>query len=244
MEESLQPRDWNSHSVGARSSVIECFSEWLRYIRSEEAAAAREKGDLPPVWIGQFSPAEKLELDAQIANLTEQRSVFESRGRLLWQTGEPLVEAVRDTFSDLGFEAKQTARGHTFDLEVIVTPARRLLVEVTGADGPLAKSSGKIGQVLATRQLESFREGADRIVIAANMFRRIAPQSRVEPPITANALPLLAEMGCNIVLTSVLHEWWLLSRRGKLEEARGHVMELLDQNGGLYPRRAANREGV
>ena len=113
--------------------------------------------------------AEIGKLQAEIAKLQEEAGEIESMGRLLYQKGQPLKEAVRDVFGSIGLKADLTATGSTYDITVSLGDSKRLLVVVTGTDKKITNKSAKIKQVFETAQAIS--DDQDRLVLAANVHR-------------------------------------------------------------------------
>ena len=64
--------------------------------------------DQTPDWVSGWMPQRHVEIVAEIDRLKEEAAEMESLGRLLWQTGMPLEEAVRDIFRAVGLSAELT----------------------------------------------------------------------------------------------------------------------------------------
>src|SRR5882762_5548053 len=75
--------------------------------RQQSSSTVRDREDRvhdrPPAWIAAELPPRYAELAAQIAALQEQAATVEAMGALLWQSGTPLIHAVRQMFEALGF---------------------------------------------------------------------------------------------------------------------------------------------
>jgi hypothetical protein len=183
---------------------------WLEYLRRELlASGARGSNEVLPSWLESELPARYVELSEEIAQRESERHRLLSHGRLLWQTGDDLSEAVRDVFREFGYGAELTSPGATYDVTVIVGPGKRLLIEVTGIEGAIAKASRKISQLLQACQ--EAVEG-DRVVLAANVYRSKPPVERRQlEPITRDALQLVGRLGANVLTTQTLYAIWYSS---------------------------------
>ncbi len=180
-EETFWMQEW--------SGVKELFLIWLQNLDRERRASdlAADSADAPD-WLASKQPRRAAEIREQIAAL---RAESRNLGRvvaLLWQTGQPLNEAVRDVFRSFGFSAELTPPGATYDVTVDLGNSRRLLIEVTGIDDIVRKHSNKIPQVLQTTTREANER--DRVVLAVNAHRRTVPEKRGDllTPDAANLL--------------------------------------------------------
>jgi hypothetical protein len=150
----FQARTWDG--------VLRLFSDWLEWVKRERLALDARGETLAPEWVERVYPPEVTTLRAEIGRLASELDTFLSAGRLLWQTGGPLQDAVAGCFRDFGVAVEPTSTGATYDLTVVLDAHRRLLVEVLGIDGSIQKKSNKIGQVVQTLQehaLETDRAG-------------------------------------------------------------------------------------
>ena len=218
----------------SESTVLFFFREWLDSVRRQRAVLEGTGVEGPaPEWALGELPAKFDEVRAQLKDLTEERERLESMARLLWQTGTPLEEAVRDTFRAMGFTAELTDPGTTYDVRVRVADEQRLLLEVTGVKGGVGKSR-KITQVVDTLQGEA--TDGDRIVLAlaANTHRNLPAADRLsKEAITKDALRILQGLRANFVTTTTLFEIWKLSQADK-PAARERLLVLHSQDGGHF----------
>ena len=216
-EEKVWVPDW--------SQVVGCFTAWLRNLeRERRAAELRGESGAAPEWLTARLPARMLTIQAEIRTLRKEASQLGKIAGLLWQTGLPLNESVRDAFRQIGFDAELTPAAATYDVAANLGQNRRLLLEVTGIDGAIAKSSNKIAQILQTTTREA-REG-DRVVLAVNAFRQLPPEKRGEI-ITKDALDLVLGMKASIIATPWLYAVWELAASDP-EGAKRRVQELYD----------------
>ena len=147
-------------------------------------------------------PQRHVEIVAEIEKLQEEARQLESLGRLLWQEGGPLEEAVRDLFQSVGIEAETAPAKAAWDVTVNLDGGRRLLVVVTGTESNVTNKSDKIRQVFEAAQ---GLEETDRIVLAANVHRErpVADREWLDPA-TAEAMMIIKGLGVVFVTTAML----------------------------------------
>jgi hypothetical protein len=205
--------------------VVECFTTWLRNLERElRAAELRGETGNAPDWLTARLPVRMLAIRTEIRKLRDEASQLGKIAGLLWQTGLPLNESVRDALRQVGFDAELTPTAATYDVTVGLGQNRRLLLEVTGIDGGIAKSSSKIAQILQTTTKEA-REG-DRVVLAVNAFRQVSPEKR-DKIITKDALDLVLGMKASIITTVWLYGVWELAASDP-DAAKRRVHDLYD----------------
>ena len=177
-------------------------------------------------------PAQYGELATKIKALKDEAQKFEKIAAVLWQTGTPLVQAVRDLFLALDFKCRPSESGSaSFDLAVEIESGRRLLLHVLGTPDGITRKSPHIAQVL--RVLQDDAGDHDRVVVVANTHCELPLASRRQEPITADALRLLQGLGANFVATPTLFGIWRYSL-GDLPGARKSVTRLHGQDGGIF----------
>jgi hypothetical protein len=205
---------------------------WLANIRREQRARDEGGVDAEPSWLRGQMPESYQRSLAEIERLTNEAQRMASVGRLLWQTGEPLNEAVCEVFRRLGFRAELTPRATTYDVTVNIDDKRRLLLEVTGIEGAIQKKSPKLAQVFQT--VQEFATEHDRVVLVANTFRQVNVVERDKnSSVTADALKLLQRMTANVVTSPTLFRVWSIA----LDDpgtAKQQVERLWSQDGGLF----------
>lgn len=208
-------------------------------MKSEHAQAVADapnevitSSDGQPAWVTGELPAQYGELAAKIKALKEEAQKFEKIAAVLWQTGTPLVHAVRDLFLALEFKCEPSESGSaSFDLAVELDNGRRLLVEVVGEPDGIARKSPHIGQVL--RVLQDDAGEHDRVVIVANTHCETPLPGRRQEPITPDALRILQGLGANFIATPTLFGIWRYSL-GDLPGARKSITRLHGQDGGIF----------
>ncbi len=184
-----------------------------------------------PDWVGAWMPQRHVEIVAEIEKLQEEARQLESLGRLLWQEGGPLEEAVRDLFQSVGIEAETAPAKAAWDVTVNLDGGRRLLVVVTGTESNVTNKSDKIRQVFEAAQ---GLEEIDRIVLAANVHRErpVADREWLDPA-TAEAMMIIKGLGVVFVTTAMLFRMWTLSREN-LQAATDSAVQLYEASPGPF----------
>ena len=160
-------------------------------------------------WVNSWMPQRHVEIAAQIEKLREEGALLESLGRLLWQAGLPLEEAVRDVFRGLGLQAELTPAEPMCDVMVIFGDGKRLLVSVTGTENSVTNKAAKIKQIFEASQHAS---DSDRIILAGNEHReRPLVDREWLDPLTGEAMMIVKGLGAVFVTTSALFRLWSLS---------------------------------
>lgn len=166
-----------------------------------------------PEWVNTWMPQRYIDIVAEIERLRAESAQIESLGRLLWQAGRPLEEAVRDVFAAVDLQAELTPAEPTCDVLVGLGEGRRLLVSVTGTEGNVTNKSAKIKQIFQAAQ--ELSEG-DRIVFAGNVHRgRPVADREWLDPVSGDAMMVLKGLGVIFVTTSTLFRIWSLSRENQ-----------------------------
>ena len=184
-----------------------------------------------PDWVGDLMPQERhAEIAAQIKKLQAEAEQLEDNSRqmelmsrLLWQTGQPLREAVRDVFRSVGLAADLTSGESAHHVTVNLGDERRLLVEVAGTEGNITKKSPTIRKTFEMAQ--DIADG-DRIILAANVYRDrpLADREWLDPA-TADALMILTGLGSVLVSTVTLFRIWKMSTENP-QAAADHLLQL------------------
>lgn len=214
------------------NDVLPWFRKWLSFVRREISALERLEGadEREPAWALNELPAEYKSVSAEIDKLLEQQRRMRRMAGLLFSTGDSLNRLVRDMLRSLDINAEATPPGATYDVIAPLTGGR-LLIEVTGTDGQISKSSKKIAQVLQART-EALEN--DRVVLALNAFRSEPLAERgSRSAVTGDALKLLVGLDCVIVHTSDLFEMWKCSIADK-HAARAVVESIRTASPGLF----------
>jgi len=187
--------------------------------------------DGQPGWVTGELPEQYGELAAKIQALKDEAQKYEKIAAVLWQTGPPLVQAVRDLFTALQFEAELTEGGRSYDMAVSLDGGRRLLVDVVGGPDGLTRKSPEIAQVL--RALQEDAGDKDRVVVVANTHSDTPLPKRQQEPVAADALRLIQGLGANLIATPTLFGIWRYSLKD-LPGARGSVARLHSLDGGIF----------
>jgi len=195
----------------------------------EQATAGK---DGQPGWVTGELPAQYGEIATKIKALQQEADKFEKVAAVLWQTGTPLVLAVRDLFRALDFKADVSESGATsYDLTVDIEGGKRLLVEVVGTQDAVTRKSPQINQILRTLQDDAGDK--DRVVVVANAHCETPLATRRQEPVASDALRIIQGLGANFITTPTLFGIWRYSLQD-LAGARKSVVRLHGQDGGLF----------
>ena len=209
----------------------------------ESKSAATNKGleGAAPDWVGGWMPQRHVEIVAEIEKLQEEARQIESLGRLLWQEGRPLEEAVRDVFQSVGIEAEMAPAKAAWDVTVNLDGGRRLLVVATGTESNVTNKSDTIRQIFEAAQGV---EETDRIVLAANVHRKrpVADREWLDPA-TVEAMMIIKGLGVVFVTTAMLFRIWTLSREN-LQAATDNAMLLHEASPGPFVLGRTSSESV
>lgn len=150
-------------------------------------------------------------------------------GRLLWESGPALVEAVREALISLKLDTDASADGASA-IAVKLDSKRRLLIHVQDAGQVIEKKSPELAR--AFQILHETAGPDDRVVLTANPHRDRPPASRPEA-ITPEALALLGRIGVNVMTTATLFAIWTLALT---DQPRGRTLidRLHAQDGGAF----------
>ena len=202
-----------------------------------------------PDWVAAMMPnrrhaeimAEIAKLQAEAEQLREESQQMESMGRLLWQAGQPLEEAVCEVFTSAGLEAERAPDEAPYDVIVGLGDGKRLVVEVTGVEGPVTKKAAKVRQTFDTAQNATNED--DKIVFVANAYRDRAVSDREWVDcINNDALMILTGLGAVFVTTTTLFRIWSLSRENA-DAAREYLVRLHASSPGIFALEAKGQEG-
>jgi hypothetical protein len=164
----------------------------------------------------------------EIQRMSAELHAMDRIGRVLWETGEPLRDAVGAVFGALKCEVDATP-GSAGPMVVKLGDSRRLLLVVSGAAGPIQKSDEELAQVFRAVQLAA---GNDRVVYVANNDPATPPADRPDS-VLPEALDVLHKIGANVVTTATLFRLWRLSLEDQ-QKARKILERLHAQDGGLF----------
>src|SRR5512139_1628098 len=182
----------------------------------------------PPEWVvAEMPPGYRTRL-IEIQRLSADLRAMDNVGRVLWETGEPLRDAVGAVFGALKCEVDATA-GSAGPIAVKLGESRRLLVVVSGAAGPIQKTNEELAQAF---QAVQFAAVDDRVVLVVNNGPATPPADRPDP-VLPEALGVLHRMGVDVVTTATLLRLWRLSLEDQ-EKARQALERLHAQDGGPF----------
>jgi hypothetical protein len=184
-----------------------------------------------PAWITPELPPQYGELARQIADLQKEARKFEDIAAVVWQTGRPLTQAVRDLFAALQFDAKVMDGESTSDVRVDLDSGKRLLVQVAGGGTSIQRKSPQIARILQALQDDAGEK--DRVILAANVFSELPLPQRREEPVAVDALRIIQGLGANFITTGTLFGLWRYSLTD-LEGARKSIFKLHAQDGGIF----------
>jgi hypothetical protein len=192
--------------TGRRQAALNEAPEWM-------------SAEMPPGYQTRLWEIERLSVDLD---------VMDRIGRVLWETGEPLRDAVGAVFSALKCEV-DTTPGPTGPIVVTLGESRRLLLVVSGSASQIQKTDEELAQAFRAVQFASVN---DRVVLVANNDRATPPADRPDPALP-DALDVLQRMGVPVVTTATLFRLWRLWYEDQ-PKARKVLERLLAEEGGLF----------
>jgi len=181
-----------------------------------------------PEWIADEMPPGYRTRLIEIQRLSADLHAMDSIGRVLWETGEPLKDAVGAVFSALKCQMNGTL-ATAGPMAVKIGESRRLLLVVSGAASPIQKTNEELAQAF---QAVQFATAEDRVVLVVNNDPATPPADRPEP-VLPEALGMLHRMGVDVVTTATLFKLWRLSLEDQ-EKARKALERLHAQDGGPF----------
>lgn len=164
----------------------------------------------------------------EIERLSADLEAMDRIGRLLWETGEPLREAVVAVFGALKCDV-DVAAGSAGPIVVKIGESRRLMLVVSRSASPIQKTDEELTQAFRALQFASTN---DRVVLAANNDPETPPADRPEPALP-DALGVLQRMGVAVVPTPSLFRLWRLWYEDQ-PKAQKLLERLHAQDGGLF----------
>lgn len=201
------------------------------------ARAATPAAATAPDWLTAEMPPGYQTRFAEIQRLSAEIQSMDRIGRLLWETGPSLYEAVAETLAALKYDTEQTTAATVPVLIVRLDSKRRLLIHVAEAEGPIEKKNPELAH--AFQLLHEAAGDGDRVVLAANSDRHKPPKDRTQP-MTPDALHLLSRMGANFISTSALFSLWMSSFQDPAR-TRAAFDHLHAQDGGVFASPALQR---
>jgi len=181
-----------------------------------------------PEWIAAEMPPGYQTRLFEIQRLSADLHAMDRIGRVLWETGEPLRDAVGAVFGALKCDVDATP-GTDGPIVVKLSESRRLLLLVSGAASPIQKTDQELAQAF---QVVQFAGANDRVVIVANNDPATPPADRPDA-VLPDALGVLHRMGVDVVTTATLFRLWRLSYEDQ-QKARKTLERLHEQDGGPF----------
>jgi hypothetical protein len=164
----------------------------------------------------------------EIERLSVDLHAMDRIGRVLWEAGEPLRDAVDALFNALKCDVDATL-GSTGPLVVKLGESRRLLLVVSGSASPIKKTDEELAQAFRAVQ---FASANDRVVFVANNDPATPPADRPDP-VLPDALDVLQRMSVNVVTTATLFRLWRLWHEDQ-QKAQKALDRLHTQDGGPF----------
>ena len=181
-----------------------------------------------PEWLAAEMPPGYQTRLLEIQRLSADLHAMERVGRVLWETGEPLREAVGAVFGALKCEV-DAAPATAAPLAVKLGDSRRLLLHVSAAASPVRKTDEELAQAF---QAVQFAAAGQRVVFVANPDPTTPPARRPDP-VLPDALDVLQRMGVNVMSSTTLFKLWRLSLEDP-QKARQALDRLHAQDGGPF----------
>ena len=181
-----------------------------------------------PEWLSAEMPPGYQTRLWEIERLSADLDAMDRIGRVLWETGEPLRDAVDALFGALKCEVDATP-GSTGPLVVKLGESRRLLLVVSGSASPIQKTDEELAHAFRAVQ---FASANDRVVFVANNDPATPPADRPDP-VLPDALDVLQRMGVDVVTTATLFRLWRLWHEDQ-QKAQKALDRLHAQDGGPF----------
>jgi hypothetical protein len=181
-----------------------------------------------PEWVAAEMPPGYQTRLFEVQRLSADLHAMDRIGRVLWETGDPLRDAVGAVFGALNCEVDVTP-GTAGPIAVKLGESRRLQLLVSGAANPIQKTNEELAQAF---QAVQFAAVNDRVVFVANNDPATPPGDRPDP-VLPDALGVLQRMGVAVVTTVTLFRLWRLSLEDH-EKARKALERLHAQDGGPF----------
>lgn len=175
-----------------------------------------------PEWVVSQMPPGYQNRVAEIQRLVADLQDMGRFGRLLWQTGPQLNEAVRDVFVALKLETELVQSSSVLGVAVRLDGQRRLLFHASAATETIEKKSAELARIF--QMLHEVAEGSDRVVLVTNVDPETPPADRADA-MTPDALNFLIRIGASHLPATTLFTLWKLGLQNP-ERARAQVERL------------------
>jgi len=183
-----------------------------------------------PEWLAEEMPPGYKNRLKEIEQLTKELQTMWPFGRLLWATGPPLSETVRDVFASLKLQVESISSGDASFLAVRLENNRRLLVYVSPSCEVVEKKGADVAAVF--RMLHEVADEHDRGILVVNPHGTLPPTARPEG-LSPDALAIVKRLGVNVLSGPSMFQLWTLATQDPERAAR--FVELLhEQDGGMF----------
>jgi hypothetical protein len=183
-----------------------------------------------PGWLAAEMPPGYQTRLTEVQRLSQELRAMEQLGRLLWQHGPELTEAVDEAFAAMGVEAELASGSDGTFIRASIDEHRGLLLRATSVGTVVQKKDQDLSHVF--RLLQETSGAGDRVVLVANGDPELRPADRPEP-LAPDALALLQRLGINVISGATIFALWTMSLRER-NSARGHLERLHAQEGGVF----------
>jgi hypothetical protein len=181
-----------------------------------------------PEWMAAEMPPGYQTRLLELQRLSTDLDAMDRIGHVLWETGEPLRDAVTALFEALKCEVDVTS-GTVGPITVKLGDSRRLLLMISAAAGPIEKTNQELAQAF---QAVQFAAQSDRVVFVVNNDPTTPPTDRPDP-FLPGALGVLQRMGVDVLTTATLFKLWRLWLEDQ-QKARKALERLHAQDGGQF----------
>ncbi len=192
------------------------------------AAVTQVEFGQAPDWIAAEMPPGYQTRLLEIQRLSSELRTMDGIGRVLWEAGQPLSDAVCALFGVIKCDPGTTP-GPAGAITVNLGGSRRLLLVVAGAVTPIEKTSEELARAF---QAVQYAEAGDWVVLVVNNDPATPPQERPNP-VLPEALGMLERMGVDVVTTGTLFRLWRLSCEDH-QKAVKTLDRLHAQDGGAF----------
>ncbi|HSK10479.1 MAG TPA: hypothetical protein VK911_12945 [Vicinamibacterales bacterium] len=181
-----------------------------------------------PAWLAAEMPPGYQTRLFEIRRLSSELEEMDAIGRVLWESGATLMEAVAAVFRALECEL-DAGPGTAGSIPARLGPSRRLLLVGSSNAGPTRRTDEELARAF---QAVQFATEGDRVVLVPGNDREKPPASRPDP-VLPEALDILERMGVNVLPTAAVFRLWRLSLEDRAK-ARKALEQLHAQDGGLF----------
>jgi hypothetical protein len=209
---------------GARRSGLVSDRHWEVTMTGRTQAAFAQA----PEWVADEMPPGYRTRLVEIERLSGDLREMERIGCVLWETGEPLRDAVSAIFGALKCEVDATS-GTAGPIVVKLGESRRLLLVVSGAASPVQKTHEDLVRAFQVVQIAG---ADDRVVFVTNNDPATPPAERPDA-LSSDARDMLRSIGVGVVTTATLFRLWRLAFEDE-RKVRTALERLHAQNGGPF----------